>query len=117
MVIHCVRWRFAVALAGVPRRPSNAAAVGLACPPWRPAVLTGRSRPSRLISVTAPGPLPLAVVRAMDLAVRVAGIRQAPIAQFGDGLLEVIQRLEATVDRGEPEVGDLVKVAERPEDG
>src|SRR5262249_12002732 len=39
-----------------------------------------------------------------------------PAAQCGDFLLEVIQRLEAPVDRGEPEVRDLVEVAERPED-
>jgi len=53
----------------------------------------------------------------MDLVVRVAvvrvaGIRQAPVAQFGDGLLEVIERLEAPVDRGEPDVGDLVELLE-----
>src|ERR1700733_7846997 len=89
--------------------------------PARHGVLRVLPAVSRLARVTAPGPRPLAVVRAMDLVVRVAvvrvaGIRQAPIAQFGDGLLEVIERLEAPVHAGKPEVGDLVKVAERPED-
>src|SRR5690348_2651492 len=38
---------------------------------------------------------PLAVVRVMNLVVPVAAIRRAAIAQFGDRLLEVIQRLKA----------------------
>jgi hypothetical protein len=117
MVIHYARRGFAMALAEAPGRPSSAAAVGLACLSWSPAVLPGRSWPFPAYPGNGPGPLPLAVVRAMDPVVRVAGIRQAPIAQFADGLLEVVQRLEAPVDGGEPEVGDLVKVAERPEDG
>src|SRR5690348_9135683 len=49
--------------------------------------------------------------------VRVAGVRQAPAAQLSDGLLEVVERLEAAVDGREPEVGDLVQVAKRAEDG
>src|SRR5262249_21179132 len=46
-----------------------------------------------------------------------AVIGQPPAAQLRDGLLEIVERLEAPVHRGEPEVSDLVKVAKRPEDG
>ena len=35
----------------------------------------------------------------------------------GDGRLEVLERLERLVDAGEPQVGDLVELAQRPEDG
>lgn len=34
-----------------------------------------------------------------------------------DCLLEVVKRLEAPGDRGKPEIGDLVEVAQRPGDG
>src|SRR5215831_8069862 len=37
-------------------------------------------------------------------------------AQRGDLLLEVRQRLKSPVDRGESQVGDLVKVTKRPQD-
>src|ERR1700761_7007703 len=57
-----------------------------------------------------------AVVHAMSLVVPIVGIRLTP-AQFSDRLLEVIKRLEAPVHRGEPEVRDFVKIAERPKDG
>src|SRR5450755_4856576 len=45
----------------------------------------------------------------------------APLAimsrpQGGDLRLEISERLEAPVDRGETQVGDLVKLAKRPED-
>src|SRR5579863_539787 len=46
-----------------------------------------------------------------------AVVGQPPAAQFRDGLLEVVERLEAPVHGGEPEVGDLVEVTKRPEDG
>src|SRR5215469_8534134 len=39
-----------------------------------------------------------------------------PAAQRGDFLLEVVERLKSPVDRGKPEVGDLVEIAKRPED-
>src|SRR5215469_18954410 len=39
-----------------------------------------------------------------------------PAAQRGNFLLEVIERLKTPVNRGKPEVGDLVEVAKRPED-
>src|SRR6202008_2438951 len=60
---------------------------------------------------------PSAGVPAMNLVPLVSVVPQAPAAQLGDRLLEVVERLEAPVHRGEPEVGDLVKVAERPKDG
>src|SRR4051794_33424447 len=37
--------------------------------------------------------------------------------QQGDGGLEVLERVEGLVDAGEAEVGDLVELAERLEDG
>src|SRR6516164_10756434 len=40
-----------------------------------------------------------------------------PVAQGGDLVFEVGERLEAAVDRGEPEVGHLIQVPERAEDG
>src|SRR5258708_6343348 len=50
------------------------------------------------------------------------GYRRTPFlvaggTQRGDLRLEVVQRLEAPVHRGEPEEGDLVERAQRPEHG
>src|SRR6478735_5153583 len=39
------------------------------------------------------------------------------LAQGGDLILEVGERLEPSVDRGEPEVGHLVQIPERAQDG
>src|SRR5580692_2895082 len=39
-----------------------------------------------------------------------------PAAQFRDCLLEVVERLETPVNAGKSEVGDLIEIAERPED-
>src|SRR5580700_5782321 len=55
------------------------------------------------------------LARAEDVIV-LAGIPEMPAAQLGDRLLKVVKRLEAPVDRGKPEIRDLVEVAERPED-
>src|SRR6185437_11687962 len=37
------------------------------------------------------------------------------LAQLRDRLLEVLQRLERPVDRGEPQVGDQIQLPQRPE--
>src|SRR5690242_19691109 len=40
-----------------------------------------------------------------------------PLAQGGDLIFEVGERLEPSVDRGEPEVGHLVQIPQRAQDG
>jgi len=48
---------------------------------------------------------------------RGGGAVAVALAQGGDLILEVGKRLEASVDRGEPEVGHLVQIPERAQDG
>src|SRR5215471_5506498 len=85
------------------------------CRRWRPPVLPAAARRLQSDLSIRPrgraGSIWLSVARGPDVVVLVMASPQR-----GDFLLEVVQRLEAPVDRGEPEVRDLVEVPEWPED-
>src|SRR5580704_3961332 len=68
--------------------------------------------------LTTPVPLLLVLlIPPLGRRSRDGGAVAVALAQSGNLILEVGERLESSVDRGEPEVGHLVQIPERAQDG
>src|SRR6185312_11231910 len=68
--------------------------------------------------LTTPVPLLLVLlIPPLGRRSRGGGAVAVALAQGADLILEVGERLESSVDRGEPEVGHLVQIPERAQDG
>src|SRR4029077_14410375 len=75
------------------------------------------SLPGPAWPLTTPGTAAVLLIPPLGRRSRDGGAVAVALAQSGDLILEVGERLESSVDRGEPEVGHLVQIPERAQDG